>query len=399
MNCKLTIYAWLFASITTSATAQITITNSYFPEAGDSFKIAFATAQTARLVTVTPAGSNQTWNFSSLRSERNNTIYSVEKYKAIAADTAALRQFPNGELIRQTDSGQVAILNRTTTKLELLGFKGFDLNTFNIPNVALRYAPPVNERHAPLVYNAPTISLVSNLTATVASSVFPDSILRQLPIRPDSVRLNYRISRQDKTDAWGTVLLPGATAPVAALRERRFEEVEIRIEAKISILPWFDVTNLALGAIGNGVTQPKDTTISYYFWSNTTKQPLVVMDADSRDSVTSVRYKWQPLLAGIHNTEGVLKDVTMTVYPNPAKANSESFVEIKNWQSTDYTVSIMQMDGKMVSILSARTPMETGKASSTPAFNINLPPLSQGFYMLQLSDGAGVKTVKISVFR
>jgi Secretion system C-terminal sorting domain len=390
MNYKSIIYAF-FISLTSSAiSAQITITNSYFPNAGDSFKIATATSATAQLAKVTPAGGNQTWNFNFLRSDRNSTAFSTEVYKAIASDTAAFNQYPSGELIRQTDTGQVAILNRTTTKLELLGFKGVNLGAINIPGVAFRYNPPINERHAPLIYNLPTISFVSNFTATVPSSVVPDSILSRLPIRPDSIRINYRISRQDKTDAWGTVIIPGSNSAVSALRERRFEEREFRIEIKVSFFPWVDITTALGSTLGEGFRSPKDTVINYYFWSNTSKQPLVVINTNEKDSITSVRYKWQAIVAGLKNTEGVLNDVSMIVFPNPAKANEATFVEIKNWKSTDYDISIAQSDGKIVSTLRGKTP-------SNSDFNINIPPLPQGFYVLKITDGKGTKSVKFSL--
>jgi Secretion system C-terminal sorting domain len=390
MNYKSIIYASFILLTSSAISAQITLTNSYFPAAGDSFKIATATTASARLVTITPAGGNQIWNFNFLRSDRNSTAFSTEVYKAIASDTAAFNQYPSGELIRQTDTEQVAILNRTTTKLELLGYKGINLGAINIPNVAFRYNPPINERHAPLVYNLPTIGFVSNFTATVPSSAIPDSLLSRLPIKPDSIRINYRISRQDKTDAWGTVLIPGATSAASVLRERRFEEREFRIEIKLGIFPWVDITTALGSTLGEGFQQPKDTVISYYFWSNTTKQPLVVINSNGRDAITSVRYKWQAIVAGLKNTEGV-DDASVTIFPNPAKANEATFVEIKNWKSSNYDISIAQLDGKVVSIL-------RGKAPSNAPFNIALPPLPQGFYLLKISDGEGFKTVKFGVY-
>ena len=389
MNYKSIIYAFFISLTSTAISAQITLSNNYFPAAGDSFKIATATSTTARLAKVAPAGGNQTWNFNFLRSDRNSTAFSTEIYKAIASDTAAFKQYPSGELIRQTDTGQVAVLNRTTTKLELLGFKGVNLGAINIPGVAFRYNPPINERHAPLIYNLPTISFVSNFTVTVPGNVIPDSLLSRLPIKPDSIRINYRISRQDKTDAWGTVLIPGATTAATALRERRFEEREFRLEVKVSIFPWVDITTALGSTLGEGFRQPKDTVISYYFWSNTTKQPLVVINTNGSDSITSVRYKWQAIVAGLKNTEGV-DNASITVFPNPAKANEATFVEIKNWKSSDYDISIAQLDGKIVSILRSKAP------SSAP-FNVSLPPLPQGFYLLKISDGEGFKTVKFSL--
>ncbi len=121
----------------------------------------------------------------------------------------------------------------------------------------------------------------------------------------------------------------------------------------------------------------------------TTKQPLVVINTNGSDSIISVRYKWQAIVAGLKNTEGV-DNASITVFPNPAKASEAIFVEIKNWKSSDYDISIAQLDGKIVSILRGKTP-------SNSDFNISIPPLPQGFYLLKISDGEEFKTVKFSL--
>ena len=386
MNFKSIIYILISSFIPTAIAAQILLTNSYFPVAGDSFKVATATTATTKLVRLTAAGSNQSWNYNFLRSARNSTAYSTERYRAIATDTTALRQYPDGELVRQTDSGEVAILNRTTTKLELLGFKNFNLGNFSLPGVVFRYAPPINERHAPLSYNLPAITLISNFTAAVPSSALPDSLLTRLPIRPDSVRVNYRISRQDKTDSWGTILIPGAAFAVPVLRERRFEESEIRIEVKVSIFPWVDITSTLVSALGSDFRPAKDTTISYHFWSNTTKQPLVVIKTNGRDSVTSVDYKWQAIVAGL-NTEGGKKEMSLSLYPNPSKANNETILEIKDCFSSSYAVSILDVQGKIVSSISDKNP-------SSERFLVKIPPLPKGLYFIQFLAESRLKTVK-----
>lgn len=369
--------------------AQISLTNSYFPVAGDSFKVAVATPATTQLVTLTPAGANQTWNFNFLRSALNNSVYSWEIYKNISSDTTAQRQYPDGELIRISDTIQVAVLNKTSSNLDLLGFKNATLGTLSIPNVVFRYSPPVNDRHAPLVYNNPVISFTSNFIATVPSSVFPDSIIKTLPIKPDSIRMNYRITRQDKTDAWGNVIMPGNSQAIPVLRERRQAISEVKIEAKISIFPWLDITSIVLGTLGGNVQQPKDTSISYYFWSNTTKQPLVVISTNAQDSIQLVRFRWQQLPTSISNTEGAYPS-SILIFPNPAQASVASTAEIKNWKSTHYTATITQIDGKIISTWHGTTP-------STERFSVPLPILPTGLYYLSISNGEIIQTVKFSV--
>jgi Secretion system C-terminal sorting domain len=396
MNRKSRLYILFVFFLPSLISAQITLTNSYFPVAGDSFRVATATPATAKLVRLTAAGTNQTWNYNYLRSARNSAAYSTERYRAIASDTGALRQYPDGELVRQTDDGEVAILNRTTSKLELLGFKNFNLGNFSLPGVAFRYAPPINERHSPLSYILPTISFVSNFTATVPSSALPDSLLTRLPIRPDSIRVNYRIARQDRTDAWGSLLIPGAAA-TPVLRERRFEESEVRVEVKVSIFPWVDITPTLVSALGSDFRPAKDTTISYYFWSNTTKQPLLVIETNGQDSVKTAKYRWQAIVAGVNtdgtsrdNREGGKNDVSVSLYPNPSKINSETILEIKDCPSSTYTISIVDVQGKNVSTI-------LGKNATEDKFSVKIPPLPQGLYFLNFTSENVFKTVKLVV--
>ena len=52
--------------------------------------------------------------------------------------------------------------------------------------------------------------------------IIPDTLLAGLPIRPDSLRIRFVTTRQDKVDAFGKIKIPGS-GEIDCLRERRYE--------------------------------------------------------------------------------------------------------------------------------------------------------------------------------
>jgi hypothetical protein len=236
-----------------------------------------------------------------------------------ATDTALLRQFPTAKLMRDIGGGQLAAYNKSATRFDLLGFKNINLGAVQLPLVA-KYLQPVLERRAPLAFNT-TNRNQSNFVVAFTTDIIPDTILSLLPIRPDSIRVRFQTDRQDKTDAFGTLLIPGGSYEV--LRERRYEITDTKIDAKINPLPWIDITNLIL----TGQQRPRDTTIRYYFWSNLSKEPIAILTTNDVDSITSAEYKYLKINTSVKNgvyTEG---SPSLSIFPNPT--TNETFFDVK----------------------------------------------------------------------
>ena len=288
-NLKPSIYAILFILISIKTTAQITLTDAYFPSANDSLQTAISLSQYTRTLRLTAASSTaQRWDYSYLRAAANSTAKTTERYLA-ATDTALLRQFPTAKLVRDIGGGQLAAYNKTATRFELLGYKNIDFGGILRLPVIAKFLQPVLERRAPLAFNT-TNRNQSSFVVAISSNIIPDTLLSTLPIRPDSIRVRFQTDRQDKTDAYGTLLIPGGSYEV--LRERRYEVTDTKIEAKLNPLPWLDVTSLIL----TGTQRPRDTTIRYYFWSNSAKEPIAVLTTDDKDSITLAQYKYLKMM-------------------------------------------------------------------------------------------------------
>ena len=376
---KYVILAVILMLISEKTTAQTSLTDAYFPSVNDTLVTAVALPQYTRFLRLTAAATTaQQWNFSFLRSALNSTAKTTEVYLA-ATDTALLRQFPTAKLVRDIGGGQLAAYNKSTTRFDLLGFKNIDFGgLLRLPIVA-KYLQPVLERRAPLTYNT-TNRNQSSFVVAFAADIIPDTILRTLPIRPDSLRVRFQTDRQDKTDAFGTLAIPGGSYQV--LRERRYELTDTKIEAKINPLPWLDITSLVL----TGQQRPRDTTINYYFWNNLSKEPIAILTVDDRDSVTRAEYKYLKINTSVKNTADTEGSSSVSIFPNPV--TNEATFEIKTGRS-DATFSLNIVDNLGRTLL-----QKTVKNEREQQVRVDVSILSGGLYWVHLvgDDGQNLVT-------
>jgi hypothetical protein len=367
-------------SLCISASAQLTLTAAtYFPNAGDTLRMLTASANTiTNIVMTAPSATQQTWNYTFLRSPTR--IPTTQTFLNATTDTAAQSAFPGVDLITQQGMGgtQTACYNKTLTRFELMGFKGFRLQALNM-NLNPTFSPFVPERRAPLIYNTGNNNLRYSFLIEFPASMLPDSLLAALPIRPDSLRVNFATIRTDRVDAWGTMQIPGGTFDV--LRERRFTIDETRLEMKVNLLRmWIDITPILFSGVAQG-NPSRDTTVSYYFWSNTAKEPIVVANMNpTLDSAKSVQYKYFPV-SPIENVSAANDKIK--IYPNPAY--SEFYLEILE-QGT-YVVTLTDALGRVVS---TQTIENTG---------INIVPISNlqsGIYWVMVQKSTGERLISKS---
>ena len=373
-NLKSSIYAVFFILISMKTTAQITLTDAYFPSINDSLQTAVSLAQYTRTLRLSAASSTaQRWDYSYLRSAANSTAKTTERYLA-ATDTAVLNQFPTAKLVRDIGGGQLAAYNKSATRFELLGYKNIDFGGILRLPVVAKFLQPVLERRAPLAFNTMNRNQ-SSFVVAISSNIIPDTLLSSLPIRPDSIRVRFQTDRQDKTDAFGTLLIPGGSYEV--LRERRYEVTDTKIEAKLNPLPWLDVTSFIL----TGVQRPRDTTIRYYFWSNMAKEPIAVLTTDNKDSITRAEYKYLKINTSVENsayTEGV---ASLIVSPNPMTTEAVFNIKIES-PSTSFLLNIVDNLGKIV--LQKNLKMEKEQR-----VQVDVSAFANGIYWARLVDANG----------
>jgi len=366
----------LFFAISLSAnflTAQITITNSSFPEVGDTLKI--AVDNTPSIVVGDP-GADLTWDFRSLKIPfvRQNIFLD-------ASFGSAPDQFLGATMVSEIEVGDSiseAYYKVNENNFELMGYEGGDPLGFGL-DVTLKLLPPYIERTAPLQYGdfngAESASVLP-----IAASELPQELLDTLPFPVDSLRFRLNLNRVGVVDAWGSLTIPGGFdgETYEVLRERRTEIRTIRLDVKASILPWQDITDFLpeeIRQFGN------DTTRTYNFFSNDAKEPIAVVTIDNTtEEVVRVAFKANDITSSFANLKHQLPSIKVS--PNPAK-DEVNFV-LKDFSSGDYQIKIYNLLGSLV--WSQDYHLAKAEKRNLP---VDLSALSKGLYLYSLIDDKG----------
>ncbi len=357
--------------------AQITITNATFPTLGDTLSFAFDTQP--NIIALTPPGGNQIWDFTSLNA--NFTQQQIFKNPSTGVGNTG---FPEATLLYVNNNVEnyLNIINQGSKQiLQFLGYYGNDPIGLGIKLTA-RYSPPIVEKRAPMQF-FDINSLSSALSLPFSTNVLPDTLLQQLPVRPDSLRIRIAINRLDVVDAWGNLSIPDGSYPV--LREKRTTYRETRLDAKVSILGWIDITDVARQSL-NLNTLGVDTTLAYHFFSNTAKEPIAIVTLDNAGAqVTGVQYKLNQLTTDVTQIDPEI--LHLSAFPNPASDKVQ--LRFNNIKSGQYHLKIYNVLGMEVWRKSYQIP---GKQFET---DLDIGRLEAGIYLYQLIDNQGtILTVK-----
>jgi len=371
----------LFLFCTISLTAQITLTSASFTDIGDTLRT--ATDGAPQGIVISAPGGDQVWNMSGLQGVTNETVVRP------ATEGTNSDQFPSADLLfpvgANMDGGD-NYANITSQLYELVGYVGPDPANLGI-NVVVPFSPPIVQRRSPMNF-FDVNTTTSNILLAFPTDSLPSEITNDLPITPDSIRINFASSRTDLVDAWGTLTIPGGTYEV--LREKRTDVRETRLEAKVGFGPfasWVDVTefipNDLLGA---------ETIVSYVFISETEKEniaEITVMD-DEEQTPSFVTYKSNDVVTNVSYVNTGYSDIF--AYPNPAIDKVR--INFVNLSSGNYTFRIFNILGKEVM-------KQQYRISGNRTVGINIDTLQKGTYLYNLTDGRGkvIRTKRLMVIR
>lgn len=300
-NILLFLISWLSIPLI----AQITVTSATFPEAGDTLRIAIDADPNINLQ---EAGEDRTWNFESL----DGPVF--ESLILPASEGEANANYPTATIL----TGQIPISEtyyRTTdTEYVGLGFSGEDPIELGL-EVIFKNSPPLTERLSPLNYDD-DMNISSSVFVPYAwddlPAIITDSIGGELPLTPDSIGIEVVTNRSEVVDAWGSVFLPVGNYEV--LRVRRWDITETRVLAWVPFLQWTDVTDV-LGGVSDALGA--DTTLTYRFYNDTSKEPIAIIQADPvTEAPENAQYKSvDPSTSTIKLYQ---KKPNIYAYPNPA---------------------------------------------------------------------------------
>lgn len=361
----------VLSALCVNATAQITVTAATFPVVGDTFRYAVDLAPDGDNF-ITPPGGSQVWDFTNL--DREQTFETV--YLAPNAGTQNA-SFPGAELLVIGGNGE-SYYNVTNNKVELLGYAGGDPANLGV-NVLAKFAPPIIERRSPLMFfdiNQQT----SDLNLPFSTDALPDSLLANIPGAAfiDSIRVRINFQRLEVADGWGTLRIPGMNMPEQVLREKRTEYTTTALDVH-SFLGWIPIPTGTGGGLLNFLGT--DTTITYRYRSNTSKEELAVVTLNNEGSVAeTVRFKNIGNLTPAPETEAP-GAAGVQAFPNPAIQWVR--FDCTNLPPDDYTLKIFNIVGKVVW-------KNTYNITGNRSIKVDLEDFKKGTYLYSLIDPKGV---------
>ncbi len=350
--------------------AQITLQSSdYFPVVGDTLRTATDTDPVG--IDITAPGGGQKWNFASLQAG-----FSLERIVENASVGDASGSFPAANILFEQVDGGEGYYQSDANTFSVVGFAGMDPLGQGFEVVA-PFNPPYVERWAPLAFFDQNTNEAA-LTVSLAADDIPGNIFDGLPISPDSIRVRVATERIDLVDGWGSLVIPGGSYDV--LREKRTEYRDVRLDAKLGVLPWTDITDIALEFLPIDELGT-DTLVTYTFWSDTAKEAIAVINADPTGTlVETVTFKSDEVISSVQNVSE--REPEVYIYPNPAIVQTR--IEFTNLPADQYELEIFDVAGRSVydkSIYINEYHLET----------LNVIGFRKGVYLCVLRNRAGKK--------
>ncbi len=363
---------------------QITIDEDYFPAIGDTLFTAVDNMPSN--IDIQADFGEHTWNFASLQSP-----FTRQRVVRPAEDGSVADQFPAADFVLETSDGiGEGYYQIVDGRYQMIGFAGDDPIGLNF-NLSAIFDPPYVERTAPMEL-ADLDQFESAILYAFSPDDLPINIFEDLPITPDSLRIRVAIDQTYFVDGWGTLTIPGGIFDV--LRQKRTEIRETRLDALVGFLGWQDVTDIALGAIGDeNITEAlgKDTIVEYHFYSNEAKEAIAVVEMDNTgEIVNSVEYKSLDVVNNVQQVSALKPGVY--AFPNPVIVNAR--FEFSNLPKDTYNLTIYNIIGE---------PLWNKKyyIDRSHVDKVDVSFLRKGTYLYSLSNSEGrtIVTKRLVVIR
>ncbi|WP_420459360.1 T9SS type A sorting domain-containing protein [Neolewinella sp.] len=355
------------------AIAQITITEAYFPAAGDTLR--YGVSDSATTIDLLNSGADRQWDF--------GTQTAVDTQLQIIRSYDDNPAFSNADVVMAIDSANVGYYAITDTTYELVGIRG--MLTDVLPG--FEYNAPVTpgraQRRAPLAYQDRYVSTTVNTIAVDVDSL-PDEAVDALdefgPLLDgiDSIRIVSTSARTDVVDAYGTLIINGQSYEV--LRERRNEtnSAEVLVKTGGIELPVTGVILEQRPDLGDFLGE-QDPIITYYYWTNTEKEAVAIVTVDEFDAPTSLLFIQGDVTNSVRGPQ--LTQAQVRVYPNPAR--DLTTFEAAGLESGGYTLRVVNMLGREV-IRQQLTSVD-GRVRT----EVNVSQLPRGPYIYSMTNERG----------
>ncbi len=347
---------------------QITVTNSTFPQAGDTL---FTIIDADSNITLGDAGDNVTWDYRSLAGPFARETRFLEA--SLGVDSEG---FPDADLVSISANEQETYYKSFSNKIIEIGRAGEFIQGFDIP---VQYEENPTFRRAPISFgDIDDDEAIASVD--VGSDIIPVELLASIPLDFDSIRVSLVSNSDSQVDAWGTVRLPDGDYEV--IRDKVSTTTDTKVFAKLPILGWFDVTTVIGGLEGIGDAVGVVQTITYNYYSAEDKEIVVSVSTNDQDVITNVEYKGDAIISDI---KVVTPDYTMiTAYPNPSFGNVS--IQMVNYPLGEYRMKVYNVVGKELWA-------ESFQLKSNRVFKADLMHLRKGTYLYSIFDRDGKKLV------
>ncbi len=372
MKQLFTILIMFFVLISPTG-GQITVTNATFPVVGDTLRTKFDNLPSG--ITITPAGGNQHWDYTSLEAPfTSTTLFQAPSEGPSGAN------FPEADLYFSANQAET-YLHVSDNSVDVIGHFRALPQYFNL-DALIRYEPAYTYKRAPMNYQDIN-EANSEVLLSYPADVLPPEVLDSLPITIDSFRIRMTFARQDTVDAWGVMDIPGGSYDV--LREKRVETRDTKIEAKVGSFPWTDISSYVSDYTGVTVQT------QYVFSSDTEKEPIVAVSLNQETGEPeSAEFKSN----GVTELPVFIDEYQdIFVYPNPAI--NEVRIDFLNLTEGTYYFKIFNILGLTVQTLDYEV------TNSRETVELDISNLSKGTYLYSLVDSSGrtLKTKRLMVIR
>ena len=349
--------------------AQITVTNSIFPNPGDTLK----TVTTPDLggFDRTMVGEGLTWDLSNAGTGATSELIYQD---AMEGDSASV--FPDADLL-DASSGQEIYYRTFNNKIVEIGRSGLD-PVLGAINLTVNTEGEAILRRAPISYND-AFDEESSFLIESSASIVPDSLLGGLAGSVDSLRLGVTTAHDDFVDAWGTMTIPTGTYDV--LRVNRSTINDVTLEAKVVVLGWVtvDPSNPLFGGLGELLDLlGENRTTSYQFYAEGSKELIADLTTDTDDNLVSLTYKADEVTS---TKEISASTQDIKVYPNPTFGDIT--FDVQKLPADDYSVVLFNVIGK--ELWSSKIDRSTGRLDTY------IGHLQKGTYLYSILDGTGRK--------
>ncbi|MEM7105075.1 MAG: T9SS type A sorting domain-containing protein [Bacteroidota bacterium] len=345
-----------------NAEAQISITNTVFPQPGE---MRFTATDTAAMgASITPSSASaQAWKFTAYQPWQADTVVVLD-----AALGGAVSSFPEADIILPFFGGE-GYFDNSGDSLELLGF-------FGDPGFGVSFLVE------------PTSSSVILSTPVTYGDIFEDDFSFTQAIDPedfpalgeflppfppiDSIRAIYASHREDTVDAWGSMSTHFGSFDV--LRAKSVDYTNLVIEFKTFGI-WVNPASIGLEIPFGGM----DTAITYNFLNNFEKVPVVSVNVNNDGSLGSVVYLTDPSVVTSVD-QFAEQENGFEVFPNPSYNLLNIIIESQTEQR--FQALFYDANGRL-----ARS--TSGLEANGIRNEVNVDNLIPGVYFLNLLEDSG----------